>query len=1096
MFNPTQLGARTRAPIKAFLFLTLGASLASCSYLGYEEAGLSEQDLLIQELDNNQMVWAQSGVSAYSFDIEKDCDCPDEIKSSQKMTIQSDEALEDKEELEAEIDAAAEKVRGKIVAREGSDNNRAQANQSVRMETVFSDLRQAIQQGSVRSVNYDSRYGYPQTVVLNNQFRQSGDDNGSFRVNGSNNGDNRSFNTSADDDGRGFNNGFTVRTNNFQVRRSDDGRQNIPLSGQLIRQDSDDANRVANPYWLVSNDGRWNQLNVSGDLDNQFRGLQNRSFVQLNGQWFPGGASGQGVYIPNQFQVRTDSDDNPFRNNLNGTLYYSVANNTSYDLDDFYVSDDRGRNVFLNVPANLRNQALALSGQRVNLQGNWSTNYLDQNARFSPNAFNSFVANVRSFRGILNRPNTYPVPGVLQNNYLLVDDFGGVQEVEIPANLINNLAYLIGQRVEIQGSNIYSGYYGQQRVYAQSVRPLQNIFTNSVVTGVISTMLSSGGYSNIDQVLLQTDQGTSITVQIPSIYRNPYNTLSAGMRVQVNGAWISSASYGSQGIFEARSPVQIVNYGYSTATTYSGYINNLGASFGGGVSCTGAQNNYSFTTDNGQVLQLYVSNTTRVNGLANGLVNIPYQSRVQVSGTMLSPGVLQANTIDVYQQNNTTIVGTIIEIGAPSGTFTCTGQLLSYRLLDQYGNAYSITVSPSSQVQGSQGTSFLRIGDYVRVTGSSTNNGYGSTFYARQITAISVATPGSALPFPGTIPVTYPNPFTGSLTSFMGTVTGLDCSTGLDETYIFIDQSGALYKLRVNMNLLATGMLIDVGTQLSVTGSLVNNEIVAQQINPIATFADPVNRVPLYGTIMSLTNSVQTTCGFPVNTYQFRTDNGQIMQLRITNEAAMHQPTQFDNGTRLVVVRRVSGANPQIVDALEVQYSPIVGAGLPVNFGVGGQPISVTGTITSVGCTNEYYFVDQNGTGYQLQMNNSSLPSTALLSVGTKLSVTGQILGNRLVATSVYPNTLPVYTPPPPPVSGTITNLINTVTLSCGVTINTYNFQNDNGRVQRLRIGSSVGGLLPGQTATGSRLYISNRIESFDGQVIDALSVSQQSYFY
>jgi hypothetical protein len=121
--------------------------------------------------------------------------------------------------------------------------------------------------------------------------------------------------------------------------------------------------------------------------------------------------------------------------------------------------------------------------------------------------------------------------------------------------------------------------------------------------------------------------------------------------------------------------------------------------------------------------------------------------------------------------------------------------------------------------------------------------------------------------------------------------------------------------------------------------------------------------------------------------------------------------------------------------------------------------------------------------------------ATTYLTVGTKVSVTGQLVGNKLVASNIYPDMLPVYTPPPPPVSGIITDTLYTETLTCGTTISTYMFQNDNGRVQQLRVANNVGGFGNQYLAPGSRIWVTNRIESFDGQVTDALSISQQGLY-
>ncbi|MDX1812143.1 MAG: hypothetical protein R3240_09360, partial [Gammaproteobacteria bacterium] len=269
-----------------------------------------------------------------------------------------------------------------------------------------------------------------------------------------------------------------------------------------------------------------------------------------------------------------------------------------------------------------------------------------------------------------------------------------------------------------------------------------------------------------------------------------------------------------------------------------------------------------------------------------------------------------------------TIFGTIIEIGAAGNTFTCTGVLNTYRVLDSNGNSYLVTTTPSTTIQSSLGN-FLRIGDVVQITGIVT--GSGNSFYATQVVA---------------------NSGTGSLGSGFSTI--------------------------------------------------------------------PVNNSPLLG-------------------------NGNI---GFTN-----------NGT----------------------YS---------------------GTITAAGCNGDYFFVDQYGTGYVLQLNSAiaGVPVT----LGTRLNVTGQVVGNQLIATNAYPNQSQVNFPVTGTSSGTIVSLVNTQTLSCGTTINTYTFQNDNGMSQQLRVANNAatGGFNQQQYfVAGSRVLITSKVESANGSTIDALSIVQQNLF-
>ena len=1041
-------------------------SLISCSTNEVDNAQLGKQRHLLAELERNQLLWSESGVTDYSFSLNKECaDCPTEESADQSIIVKSGNVANT-----GVVSSKSGVGARSITARDDDDDDDrrfTQGIQSVRVESLFTDLRQAILQNSVQQVRFDPIYGYPQTVQINNANLRAldfDDDDDNFR----NVVPNVSFNTSG-----------------FQVFGTNNVAQTITLSGQLIRQ--------GNTFWLIDNNGQIKQLNVSGNVYSSINSIPNQSYVQVTGQWLPGGVSGQGQV--NVLSI-SSTQTNQFQSNLAGTLLYSVLDDDSYDLDDFFVTNDRGNRVFLNLPANLQSQAFQLAGQRVNLNGNWTPFFNAPNARFNPSGLTSPNTVLNTFTGILTQGSTYQIPGLQQSNYILIDDFGAVRELQVPANLTYSLSMSLGQRVTLQGTERFSGVYGQSVIYVQSVNQLQNVFTNTLISGTITAVLPADIFGASESVLLQLDTGSTVTLQIPSIYRDPYNSLLIGMRIQANGVWISNASFG-QGQFEARAPIQITNLGFTTTSTYSGYVSNVG-SFSNGTNCNATQTNYTFTTDTGQIFQLYVSNTTLINGLNTQGTNLPFQSRIQVTGIQVSPGVLQAQTINVTPQFETSISGTIIEIGAAGSTFTCTGTLNTYRLLDTFGNAYSITTTRNSIIQGNQG-SFLRIGDTVQVTGTMSNNG--ATFNASRV----IATSAAYSPIPGLPPFQAPLPINNT-TVFTGIVTGLDCSLNGTDTYNFVDQSGKLYALSISQ-FVSPGIFIDVGTSLQVTGSLINNKIDAQSVIQLQTFANPINRVLESGSIIAVTGSLPTSCNTPVYTYQFQNDNGQISQIRLTTEAAQHLPQPFSIGSRLTITAKLQSNNPQLIDVIEISLNGSgVQAGQPfggVNnggfnnggFNTGGQTISVLGTIVSTACSNEYYFVDQNGRGYQLQLSqtNFNIPTN----VGAKLNVTGQIVGNKLIANNVYSDTTGVFAPVPMPVSGTINSIISTETLSCGVTVTTYQFQNANGRSQRLRVSSSnVNFGSTGQTLpVGSRVTITNKIESFDGSVIDALNISQNNFF-
>jgi len=1058
MKNTTCGGLRLNGATKLFTsFLVI--LLTACAQSGSENTTGPSQQELLAELERNQLIWSKSGVAEYSFDVTKDCDCPVELKSD--ITFYVNEADSEKNYVKYNSGGAG----NQISARDGDDDDRStnRINQSPRLETFFVDLRQAILQNSIQQVTYDPTYGFPQTVRVNNAVNIPFNSNTQSFVN---------INNDFDDDDRIS--PLTFQTRNFRALQTNNSPTPISLNGQFIRQTNPLTN-VADQLWLVDDDGRWNQLNAPANLFAQ-NNIANQSRVKVRGQRFPGGINGQGFI---NLQDISPFQNNSIPKNLSGILNYSVLNNDSFDLDKFYVTKDSGVNIFLVITPDLLNQAYGLAGQRVRLSGNWTPNATTPNARFNPSGFTTINTVLQTFTGILTNGSAYPIPGVQQSNFMLIDDFGSMLELQVPLNIANSIMNFVGKRVEIHGTRLNAGGFGQPIISVQGLTEIQNIFTNSQqISGVVSQILPGNGYDNSQRLSVQLNSGSNITVHIPANFANPYNQLTVGMQIQANGAWISNTGFG-QGEFQVRSPIQITNLGFTTSTVYSGVISNIGT-IGGGLNCNGTQNNYGFTTDTGRQFQLFVNTSTQITGLNGQSLNLPYQARIQVTGTEVSPGVLQAQTITVSPQFETTISGTIIEIGGVGDTFTCTGSINTYRLLDNFGNAYSITTSANSIIQGSLG-GFLRIGDQVQARGNMGNNG--TTFYASQITTTTAGNTGT--PY---IPNPTPN---ANVTSFVGTVTGLDCATSFSDSYHFVDNAGTLYKLNVAVHL-RTNLLIDVGTQLQVTGTLVNNELVAQQLTQIQTFADPFIRTPMSGSIIASNASLPTSCAMPVYTYQFQNDNGQIQQLRLTNEAALHLPQPIANGTRITVLSRLQSINPQLIDALEIQYTngqTFFGGQQPFT----GGSTNVLGTITGVGCPNEFYFVDQNGIGYKLQVNNA--PTNVFVGIGSKLNVTGQVYGNQLVASNIFADQSQVFFPTPTQVTGSILGLENTETFTCGLTINTYTFQNDNGRTQRLRVANDVSNPLIPHLSAGNRVVISNKLESFDGSTIDALNISLQNFF-
>ncbi|MDH5219445.1 MAG: DUF6174 domain-containing protein, partial [Gammaproteobacteria bacterium] len=169
IFGGVNTSVRTKIHFKLSFILLLSLGLSSCYFADVDNSEFIAQKQLLQELENNQLLWSQSGVNEYSFSLHTECDCPDELKS-QKLIATDVDAEEDAEDIQAEADALSKtgKIRSRKVTARDDDKSSRRSNsaQNVRMETVFSDLRQAILQNNVQSIAYNPTYGYPQNVSL------------------------------------------------------------------------------------------------------------------------------------------------------------------------------------------------------------------------------------------------------------------------------------------------------------------------------------------------------------------------------------------------------------------------------------------------------------------------------------------------------------------------------------------------------------------------------------------------------------------------------------------------------------------------------------------------------------------------------------------------------------------------------------------------------------------------------------------------------------------------------------------------------------------------------------------------------------------
>ena len=1053
-----RLTAASRFFFVTFAILLTG--LTGCTKDPMDDTVSNNQAELLAELESNQLKWSQSGVTEYEFTIQKTCEeCPSDI---QNQTQSSNN----------ETQFAGLSGRS-LSAREDDRKRRSTSNDSdsVRVESLFTDLRQAISQNAVRQVTFDPEYGFPQNVVVNNAAlpnnRSFSNNRGSIRIQQDDDDDNRNPVAA----------NLSFQTRDFQVLARNPEASIRNINGQFIRQINPNVNNT-NQLWVVDDDGEWNQVTAPSRLVNVVNAIPDSSRVNARGRWQPGGINGRGVI---SLQEINENRTPQVARNLGGTLFYNVQNN-SFDDSDFYITNPAGQNVFLNLPNNLRNQAFQYAGQQVNLNGSWTPSRAAPNARFNPTNFTPVINNVvEQISGVLVQGNSFQLPGLQQSNYVLIDDYGSALELQISPTIISNIYTYVGQRVNIIGSRINAGAFGQQVISVQSITPQQNVFTNTQISGVVTAVLPANPGAPNQRVLLALDTGNTVTVTIPGQFLGvtyPYAPLSVNSRISASGVWLTNNGFG-QSEFEVRAPVQVTDFINNAVASFSGFISGIGNS--SSINCSSTPNSYTFTSNIGQQFQLMVDASTLISGLTTGSTTIPYQAQVDITGLQLPGNIIQAQQIIVTPQYETTISGTVVDILPSSIGFDCTGPLNTYRVLDTFGNAYLVKATSNSMVHGSQGN-FLLIGDIVQATGSMSADG--TSFNASHI----YGTTNTNIGFPP-VPVN-PNPvppitspfINGS--TFVGTITGLDCPGNIAETYNFVDTFGTLYKLSYSLDMLG-GALADVGSQLQVIGTVDGNRITASQVTLLATFADSVNRIPVSGTILSTDSTEFSNCNTPVYTYNFRSDNGQVQKLRLTYEAALHLGQPILDNTRVTVISQTRTVNTQLIDALEIQYENV--SGQPF----GNQSFSSNGTITAVDCNMEYFFVDQNGQGYKLQVG-TNIPFINL-AVGSKVFVTGQMVGNSIIASNVATDTQPIFTPPSAVTIGTLGNLITTDTLGCGVSVSTYNFINDNGRSQRLRITTNPV-LQPGQFFNpGSRVVISSKIESFDGNTIDALAIQGTS---
>jgi len=968
--------------------LTLSFFLLSCSTDQIPGSQSATQQQLLMAFDKNRLLWAQAGVVEYAFSVDKQCDCPEELTSTMLVT---EEELEEDDELN-------------FKARNKNAQTRVLkfSSQTRQMENLFSDLRNAIVQNQVRNVTYNNAYGFPKTVSI-----QASND----------------LSTKAN---------IEIQTKDFRAIRTVVNVASIKLSGKLFRTAKPNG---SNQYWLIEDSGTWNELLIPPNLNSSISSIANNSRVEISGDWIPGGLNGQGLIAITTIISQQNSTTNQ---SLTGILMSLSANNELFKL----VTNDNQFTI-LRVPNNLITQTLSLVGQRVDVFLNSSSATGFQNSIIDIISITPNPLVLEQLEGTLVIFSS--ATGTQLSRYFLVDALGKLLELRLPNSMVALANSLKDKRVSVSGVRRDSGQFNQQIIEVEVIAGINNIFADIEITGTIVDLYPTVGFIPNERYALQLESGTRIDLRVPITLQDTANPLLIGMKVKVVGTWNNSGATG-QGEFETRiRPIILSNSGL-IPSTHSGFISLVGE-MGNTTSCSGKQLVYTLITENGQSMILNLDNSTVISGLENRQINLPYRAHVQATGTLTNQNILRTQSISVIPQQVTVTKGTVQEIGPTGDSFSCTGTIYTYKIIDDNGFVHPVSATSSSYIQGSQGA-FLKIGDRVEVTGTSST--YEQRIYANSIVA------------------------TNAETSVSGTIIGFDCLRNDYNSYAFVDESGRLLNLIINRNvIIPPRIFIGVSTRLQATGMINNNELTASQINvhPVSTL--PFVPTPKTGSIISLTNTETLTCGNLIHTYSFQNDNGKLQRLRLSSDVASGFAQPLTPGSKLKINRWAETHQLDQIDALEIEAQ-------------GSNLVTINGTVTAVDCTNEFRLVDNEGSVYQLKVN--AIPNNVFINLGTHLIVTGELLGSELTATKV----LLVPSPPffPQPFFGTIIAIDSNESLSCGNIIYHYTFLNDNGAMQRLRVATDAASSTPQPFTINSRVEISAWIESLDKSVIDVLSVS------
>lgn len=1075
-----------------------------------------DKKTLLNKLEQNQNKWSALGAQEYDFSLHKQCDnCPEDINPRYEVKVSENDDTRGGQTFVIPPAAYDDKRSpGYITDSDYRINN---------MESYFSDVRQAILQGQVSDVNYDTQYGYPQTVYVSSQRN---DDQNHTDI--------------------------EIHTNDFHLGHTDINSPLLTLNGTVFNSDGQ--------YWLIEDNGRWIELQIPETLQSNSSSFTNNARVQVVGQWAAGGRRAQGHLDVNNILIDGLST---LSSELRGVLAYSPGTGSGGIADgahNFQLNDDFGSNTKLMVAPELNNLAFTMIGQKVKVTGNW-VNHGQIGAHFSVTAIKIFTDQLEQFFGtIVAIEKLYPGSN---GRYFLSDDMGQLHPLRLRPEMESGIATLTNRRVSIAGVRHSNNINGQTVIEVHFFSEVYNLLADIQITGRVnfSAGMTNNGLAFPEHFQLQLDNGNTINVYIPISLIDPNIPLHNGLRIKVVGFWNNSRAE-----LQARLPIQILGIDVPGTTRLTGRINNIG-NIGDILNCNAQPLAYGFfDPDSQQYLSLVLQPDTTIIGAQSQNNRFYYSDRVEIYGLMTGNNTFLVDIISLLPSNESIVTGFIESIGPISDSFSCLGPMHNYTLRQENGSSLNLNVYSSSNVESGA----LQIGRQVRVSGvllndtaqmlvrrvevvqavdnaitmigtviavDCTGGSFASYYFVgdgqswqlevpinvnpliyeagatfsvtgirngSRITAslIEPVAQGLGVPPPINVKIVSLNqvesqtcgapvyhyaiqdtssgqlrqlristdvagsnsqPFNAG-TQFMitrwlgynngvidalsisfdtqlplevtltGTITAVDCALSNTYRYYFIDESGNAYKL------MHSSQGAGFGSKVQISGTITGDVIHADQVIPIATPA--VVPPTIYGTINNF-GAVETVGCIKIYNYNFITDDGITKTLRVSSQVSnISQP--ITNGTRLAITNRVLTESSTYIDALVIEY---------VN---DATETIIDGAITALNCTSlnekSYRYVTTDGRVLNLHIDTAQSVGTSI-GVGSSLRVTGNLYGSELYASSIIPhpiNNLPYV---PPPLTGFITGVGDTVYTSCGQPIYTYLVQTDSGETKHVHTG-------------------------------------------